>query len=166
MTESRPWVIRPLEAAVNRAAAARPIPGNQVRLLLDDPHTYNAMLDLIARAEYRIHLENYIIRDDRTGWRFAEALAARARDGIKVRVLYDWLGSLGTSRRFWRYLRQAGVEVRCFNAPHVVRVFANLSRNHRKVMVADGRWAITGGQCIGDEWAGDPARGIPPWRDT
>ncbi|HEU4648571.1 MAG TPA: phospholipase D-like domain-containing protein [Gemmatimonadales bacterium] len=166
MTEPRPWVIRPLEAAVNRAAAARPIPGNRVRLLLDGPDTYDSMLDLIARAEHRINLENYIIRDDRTGWRFAEALAARARAGVKVRVLYDWLGSLGTSRRYWRYLRQAGVEVRCFNAPHLVRVFANLSRNHRKVLVADGRRAITGGQCIGDEWAGDPARGIPPWRDT
>jgi cardiolipin synthase len=166
MTEPRPWAVRPLDAAVNRAASARPIPGNHVRLVLDGSETYDAMLDLIATAEHRIHLENYIIRDDRTGWRFAEALAARARAGIKVRVLYDWLGSVRTGRPYWRFLRQAGVEVRCFNAPHVVRIFANLSRNHRKVIVADGCRAITGGQCIGDEWAGDPARDIPPWRDT
>lgn len=166
MTEPAPRVFRPIEVAVNRAAAARPIPGNEVRLLLDGPEVYDVMLGLIAGAEQRVHLENYIIRDDRTGWRFAEALAARARAGVKVRVLYDWLGSINTRRRYWRFLRDAGVEVRCFNTPHVFRIFANLSRNHRKVLVVDGRAAVTGGQCIGDEWAGDPARGVPAWRDT
>ncbi|MGE5231164.1 MAG: phospholipase D-like domain-containing protein [Deltaproteobacteria bacterium] len=157
---------RAREAALNRAAGGPPIPGNCVRLLVDGPETYDLMLDLIATAERWIHLENYIIRDDRTGWRFAEALAARARDRISVRVTYDWLGSIGTGRRYWRFLRDAGVEVRCFNPPRLLRIFANLTRNHRKLLVADGGRAVIGGQCIGDEWAGDPARGIPQWRDT
>ncbi|HEX5386657.1 MAG TPA: phospholipase D-like domain-containing protein [Gemmatimonadales bacterium] len=166
MTGPAPDALRPIEVAVNRAASARPIPGNRVRLLLDGPGTYEVMLDLIARAGSTVHLENYIIRDDRTGWRFAQALAARARDGVRVRVLYDWLGSIGTGRGYWRFLREAGVDVRRFNAPHPLRIFANLSRNHRKVVIADGCRGVIGGQCIGDEWAGDPAHGVPPWRDT
>ncbi|HEX2451634.1 MAG TPA: phospholipase D-like domain-containing protein [Gemmatimonadales bacterium] len=158
--------LRPIEAAINRAAAARPLPGNRVSLLVDGAATYEAMLAQIASAREWIHLENYIIRDDSIGRRFAEALSARARDGIAVRVLYDWLGSMNTSRRYWRDLRRAGVQVRCFNPPHVLQVFANLTRNHRKLLVTDGSNAVTGGQCIGDEWVGDPARGLAPWRDT
>jgi cardiolipin synthase len=158
--------LRPIEAALNRAAGARPIPGNRVSLLVDGPAAYDAMLGQIAGARQWIHLENYIIRDDRTGRRFADALCARARDGVTVRVLYDWLGSINTSRRYWRDLARAGVEVRCFNPPHLVQVFANLTRNHRKLLVTDGACAVTGGQCIGDEWVGDPARGLAAWRDT
>jgi cardiolipin synthase len=133
---------------------------------VDGPDTYDLMLDLIATAERWIHLENYIIRDDVTGWRFAEALAARARTDLPVRVMYDRLGSIGTGRKYWAFLRSAGVEVRGFNAPHMLRIFANLTRNHRKLLVADGGRAVIGGQCIGDEWAGDPVRKVPQWRDT
>lgn len=167
MTSGRPSrAARSIEAALNRAAAGRPIPGNSVRLLVDGPRIYEVMLERIAAAKRRIHLENYIIRDDSTGWRFAYALAAQAAAGVQVRVLYDWLGSVATGRRYWKFLRRHGVEVRCFNPPHLLRVFANLSRDHRKVLVVDTSAAVIGGQCIGDEWAGDPARGIPPWRDT
>lgn len=158
--------IRPIEAAINRAAGGRPIPGNRVRLLVDGAATYEVMLDVIARADRWIHLENYIVRGDRIGRRVADALAERAREGLPVRLLYDSLGSIATPARFWRSLRQAGVDVRRFNPAHLVRVFANLSRNHRKLLVADGARAVTGGQCIGDEWVGDPARGLAPWRDT
>jgi cardiolipin synthase len=158
--------LRPIEAAINRAAGARPLPGNRVRLLVDGSGAYEAMLARIAGARRWIHLENYIFRDDGIGRRIGEALCARAREGIAVRVLYDWLGSFSTPRRFWRELRNAGVEVRSFNPPHLLQVFANLTRNHRKLLVTDGAGAVTGGQCIGDEWVGDPARGLAPWRDT
>src|SRR2546425_2922554 len=124
------------------------------------------MLELIARAERWVHFENYIIRGDRTGRRFADALEARARAGVPVRVLYDALGSLGTPRRFWRRLRQAGVEVRAFHPLLSLRPFELLSRDHRKLVVADGTHAMTGGLCVGDEWAGDPARRRLPWRGT
>jgi cardiolipin synthase len=167
VTSPRPSrAARAIEAALSRAAGGRPIPGNNVRLLIDGPDTYGVMLDLIGTARQCIHLENYIIRSDATGWRFAEALAVQARAGVQVRVLYDWLGSIATRRRFWKFLRSAGVEVRCFNPPHLIQVFANLSRDHRKVLVCDGARAVIGGQCIGDEWSGDPARSAPPWRDT
>ncbi len=151
---------------LDRASGARAIPGNRVSLLRDGPETYEAMLEIIAGARHWIHFENYIIRDDTTGRRFADALAARARQGIRVKVLYDWLGSVGTARRFWRDLRAAGIEVRCFNPPSLIELIANLERDHRKLVVADGFRAVMGGLCIGDEWMGDPSRNILPWRDT
>jgi cardiolipin synthase A/B len=152
--------------AINRAAGGRPVPGNQVDLLIDGPDTYAAMLDAIAQAKHWIHFENYIIRSDSAGWRFAEVLARRAREGVHVRVLYDWFGSLGTGRGFWRYLRTAGVEVRSFHPPQLVDAVANVCRNHRKLVVADGARAILGGLCIGCEWTGEGGRGAQPWRDT
>jgi cardiolipin synthase A/B len=75
--------------AINRAAGGPPIPGNQVDLLIDGPESYRAMLDAIAAAKKWIHFENYKIRSDSAGWRFAELLAQRARQGVHVRVLYD-----------------------------------------------------------------------------
>jgi cardiolipin synthase len=155
-----------VSCAINRAAGGRPVPGNRVDLLIDGPDTYRAMLELIGHARQWVHFENYIIRSDAAGWRFAEMLSRRAREGIHVRVLYDWFGSLGTSRGFWRYLRQAGVEVRAFHRPQLVDVVTNLSRNHRKLVVADGARAVLGGLCIGCEWTGESTQGSKPWRDT
>lgn len=155
-----------IRRAIDRAGAARPIPGNRVTLLQDGPDAYRAMLGLIAGAKRYIHFENYIIRDDVTGWRFAEALAARARDGVTVRILYDWFGCISTSRKFWRFLRAAGCEVRSFGRPNLLRPWRNVSRDHRKLVVADGPHSVVGGLCIADEWAGDPTQNIPPWRDT
>jgi cardiolipin synthase A/B len=152
--------------AINRAAGGRPVPGNQVHLLIDGPDTYEAMLEVIAQAKHWVHFENYIIRSDSAGWRFAEVLAQRAREGVHVRVLYDWFGSLGTSRGFWRYLRAAGVDVRSFHRPQLINVVTNFSRNHRKLVVADGSRAILGGLCIGCEWTGERESGAQPWRDT
>lgn len=155
-----------IQRAIDRAAGARPIPGNRVALLQDGPEAYGAMLALIAGARRFIHFENYIFRADTTGWRFAEALAERARAGVAVRVLYDWLGCVATRRKYWRFLRGAGCEVRCFNPPKLFWPFRLLARDHRKLVVADGQRAVMGGLCIGDEWAGDPVKGVPPWRDT
>ncbi|MFL5404213.1 MAG: phospholipase D-like domain-containing protein [Gemmatimonadales bacterium] len=152
--------------AINRAAGGRPIPGNRVDLLIDGPDTYKSMLEVIANARQWVHFENYIIRSDAAGWRFAELLARRAREGVSVRVLYDWFGSLGTAKGFWRYLRSAGVEVRPFHRPQWVDVVTNVSRNHRKLVVADGHRAILGGLCIGCEWTGEKHADGQPWRDT
>jgi len=155
-----------LARALDRASGARPIPGNALRHLPDSAAALDAMLALIASARRTVHFENYIIRGDRTGRRFAAALAERARAGVRVRVLYDAFGSLGTRRRFWRELRRAGADVRAFRPLWTSGPFELLSRDHRKLLVADGGEAMLGGLCIGDEWAGDPARGRMPWRDT
>lgn len=158
-------IAQSVACAINRAAGGRPIPGNRLGLLIDGPDTYAAMLDLIARASRWIHFENYIIRSDAEGWRFAEALAARARDGLPVRVLYDGVGSMFTSRKLWRSLRRAGVEVRAFHPLRPLDLVTNFSRDHRKLVVADGAGAVLGGLCIGCEWTGDGDR-VRPWRDT
>lgn len=155
-----------LTLAIDRAAGARPIDGNRLDHYADSPRALAAMLAGIAGAERWVHFENYIIRDDATGRRFADALAERAGSRVRVRVLYDALGSFGTSRGFWRRLVRAGVEVRAFNPLLTRHPFDLLSRDHRKLLVVDGGWAMLGGLCIGNEWAGDPARGRRPWRDT
>ncbi|MBC7799992.1 MAG: cardiolipin synthase B, partial [Gemmatimonadaceae bacterium] len=150
----------------SRVAGADPLPAS-VRLLRDASENYPAWLEAIAQAKASVHFENYIIRGDTAGQAFATALAARARDGVTVRLLYDWMGCLGqVPRGFWRTLRQAGVEVRCFNRPRLDSPFGWLSRNHRKTMIVDGRVGFVSGLCIGDAWVGDPARSIAPWRDT
>jgi len=153
-------------SAVNRAAGGRPIPGNHVELLIDGPCAYDAMLDVITNATRWIHFENYIIRADTAGRRFADLLARRARDGIHVRVLYDGLGSFATPRKYWRDLRNAGVEVRAFRPLSPIDLVSNFSRNHRKLVVGDGSRAVIGGLCIGCEWTGEDAEDGSPWRDT
>ncbi|MDQ3388481.1 MAG: phospholipase D-like domain-containing protein [Gemmatimonadota bacterium] len=149
-----------------RASDAPQIRGNRARLLMDGPAAFDAWIAAIEGAREWIHLENYIIRDDRTGRRFRDALTARASAGVSVRILYDWLGCWATPVRFWRPLRDAGAEVRAFAPPSLSDPLNFLRRDHRKVLATDGDYASVSGMCIGDEWAGAPEMGIPPWRDT
>jgi cardiolipin synthase len=155
-----------VDRALDRATGSRLIPGNQVELLFDGPAIFPAMLARIAAAQRWIHLDSYIFRGDDTGRRFADALVERAEAGVPVRILTDWLGSVTTRRKFWRRLRKAGVQVRVFNPPQLIALRRNIVRDHRKLLVVDGKTAVIGGHCIGDEWAGNPAKGRQPWRDT
>lgn len=156
----------PLSRALDRATGARSIPGNTVRHIADSSAALNVMLEMIAGAQRTVHFENYIVQDDRTGSRFATAWAERARVGVSVRVLYDAFGCRSTGRAFWRELRSHGVDVRPFRPIWGSGPVEAFSRDHRKLLVVDGERAMTGGLCIGDEWAGDPATGTPSWRDT
>ena len=98
---------------------------------------------------------------------FADALIEQAKAGVRVRVIYDWVGGFNnTSRAFWRRLRESGVDVRCYNPPHFDSPIGWLSRDHRKVIVVDRTVAFVTGLCIGQAWVGDPARNRDPWRDT
>lgn len=152
---------------LSRAAGAEPIPGNAVQLLRNGAENYPAWLAAIAAAKRTIHFENYIFRGDAIGQTFADALAAKARSGVAVRVLYDWMGCLGqVPFGFWRRLRNEGVEVRCFNRPRLDSPFSWLSRNHRKTVSVDGEMGFVAGLCVGDVWVGDPAKGLAAWRDT
>jgi cardiolipin synthase len=170
-TDSPRDVLSPLrfvaDQAFARAAGAPLIRGNSVQLLKDAKENYPMWLAAIEGATRTIHFESYIIHDDECGRRFAQALSAKAQAGVRVYVLYDWLGALSTtSRRFWQDLRKAGVEVRCFNPPRFDSPLGWLSRDHRKMLVVDGRLGFVTGLCIGQSWVGDPARGRDPWRDT
>ena len=154
------------DQALSRAAGAPLVGGNAVELLRDGRENYPAWLNAINAARHTIHFESYILHSDRTGQIFADAMIARARDGVRVRILVDWLGSFMKSpRRFWRAFHDAGVEVRAFNPPVIHSPFGWLARDHRKSLIVDGAVAFVSGLCVGDEWAGDPARGREPWRD-
>jgi cardiolipin synthase A/B len=156
-----------LDRAFTRAAGAPLVSGNAVRLLKNAAENYPAWLEAIHSAREKIYFENYFICDDRIGREFAGALAERARAGVRVCLVHDWLGSMGNaSRRFWRSLTEAGVEVRTFNRLKLTSPMDVLHRDHRKVLAVDSRIGFVTGLCVGDMWVGDEKRGIAPWRDT
>lgn len=163
-----PWPLRELaEEAFSRAGGARLVEGNRVRLLRDAAENYPAWHDAIRAARRHVHFESYFIVEDGCGRELAELLAAKAREGVTVRVLYDWIGAFRkASGRFWSGLREAGVEVRAYNPPRFDSPLGWLSRDHRKMLAVDGEVGFVTGLCVGDAWTGDPARGIEPWRDT
>ena len=147
-----------------RATGSPEIAGNAVRLQFDGPVTFDAWIEAIEGAERYVHFENYILRNDKVGQAFREALVEKARQGVEVRVLYDWVGCWATPRRYWKPYRQSGAEVRAFNRPSLRDPYGIFQRDHRKLVVVDGKVAFAGGFVVGEEWAG---RGDePPWRDT
>jgi len=167
LTHSHRLQRRFAEHALSRTSGAPLCDHNRVRILQDADENHTAWLRAIAGAERFVHLENYIIQEDATGRLFADALIARARAGVTVRVVHDWLGSWRcTSRRFWQRLTAAGVRVRCFNPPRLDSPLGWLARDHRKTVAIDGRIAFAAGVCISSRWRGNPARSLPPWRDT
>jgi len=151
--------------ALGRAAGASHSEGNAVRLLLDARENFPAWLDAIRRAERLILFECYIVDDDEVGREFVRALRERAKDGVRVYVLYDWLGSL-RSGELWPSLRDAGVHVAAFNPFALSSPLGWIARDHRKMISVDGRVGFVSGLCVSAKWLGDPARRLEPWRDT
>ena len=146
-------------------STARWRPGCEVTVLRDGAETYPAMLDAIAAATATICLETYILAGDGTGDRFREALAARARAGVAVRVIYDAVGSFGLSEAWLDDLREAGCEVIDFNPIAPWRAKFRLShRDHRKILVVDDVVAFTGGLNIANDYAAT-ADGGAGWHD-
>jgi cardiolipin synthase len=155
------------EQALSRAAGAPLLSGNAIELLIDGQAHFDAWLRAIRSARQRVLLENYIVRDDHVGQAFRDALVERARSGVFVAVIVDWMGCLGQSgKRFWAPLRQAGGQVRVFNPPQLGKPVGWLSRDHRKLLVVDGEQGFLSGVCLSAKWLGNPAREIAPWRDT
>jgi len=150
----------------SRTVGAHLIPGNDVRLLRDARENYPSWLAAIEAARRFVHFENYIVHDDAVGARFADAFIKKAREGVSVRVIYDWIGCMGTPRAFWNRLRASGVEVRAFNPPRLDEPLGWVTRDHRKCLVVDGDVAFVTGLCVGQMWEGTPEKGRGPWRDT
>lgn len=122
--------------------------GNKVTLLVDGPSTYDAMFAAIAQAKDNINMETYIIEDDEAGKRFSDALIAKQQAGVQVNFMYDSVGSIGTPKEFFQRLRDAGINVLEFNPvnPLSLRKGWNVNRrDHRKLLVVDGRIAFVGG---------------------
>lgn len=156
----------PLRQVLQRTGESLFVPGNKVTLLLDGPAVFDAWLDEIAKAKKYILLENYIIRDDQIGRVFLRALCDKAQQGVPVYVLYDWLGSFGTSPSFWKPFIKAGGHLRVFNPWRWENPLGIIQRDHSKLLCVDGQVGFVGGVCIGDVWAGVPERNQLPWRDT
>lgn len=156
------------DQAFSRAAGAPLVEGNKVELLCDAKENYPAWLDAINAAERWVHFESYIIHDDDCGHEFAVALMNAAKRGVKVKVVYDWLGAItATTWMFWHRLRTAGVEVRPFNQPRLDSPLGWMSRDHRKMLGVDGKVGFVTGLCVGNMWmGGERCRGADPWRDT
>jgi cardiolipin synthase A/B len=130
--------------AVEEALAGAPLSaGNRVTLLEDGAGTYPAMLAAIRGAQHHVHMEMYIFEGDEVGRQFQQALVERARAGVKVRLVFDGVGSIATPKAFFREIAAAGADVYEFNP--VQNVFSINYRNHRKVLVVDGRVAFVGG---------------------
>jgi cardiolipin synthase A/B len=149
-----------------RIAAADVSSGNRVRLLHDGPETFDEMLELIHGAKHSVALESYILRSDDVGHRFSDALVGAANRGVHVRVLSDWIGTRGTSRKFLNHMRKQGAEVRIFNTPGFHPWLGLVPRDHRKLLVVDDSIGVTGGVGIGNEWLeGVAKQKRGRWRD-
>lgn len=144
--------------------------GNRAELLVNGAATYRSMLTSIAQAQDHVHVEFYIIQPDRTGVSLRDRLVAKAEEGVEVRVLVDAVGSMSLPRNFWAPLIEAGGRAAVFGP--VGRFWTRIRqrdridfRNHRKIVVVDGRVGFTGGINVGREYLGlDPE--IGHWRDT
>lgn len=153
------------DRALERASGAPASIGNAVKLLLDAEQNFPAWLDAIRRAEHTVFFEMYIFADDEVGKVFADALAERAREGVYVCVVYDWLGS-SRMRALTLMMREAGVHVRVFNPPRLDSPLGWFARDHRKTIAVDGKVGFVSGLCTSARWLGDPAKELEPWRDT
>ena len=163
-----------LEAAISDSPL---VAGNRVQLLQDGPRTYQAMFAAIEAARDHINMETYILEDDEVGRRFAAALIAKQRAGVQVNLIYDSVGALATPKDVFQALRDAGIGVLEFNPVNPLTAKAGWDvnqRDHRKMLITDGRTAILGGINISSVYSGGsfsqrsnarPGNKLP-WRDT
>jgi cardiolipin synthase len=144
-----------------------PITGcNDVEVFSSPEAAYEAMLQVMEQARSHIHFEFYTVRSDTIGSVFQQLMIRKAREGVKVRCIFDGIGSYQLDKRYVEELRQAGVEVYIFLPPLIAFFDKRINyRNHRKIVVVDGLKGFLGGINIGDEYVGkDPRLGF--WRDT
>lgn len=139
--------------------------GNRVQVLKNGDQIFPPMLKAIRSAQTTITFESYIYWSGDIGKEFADALAERARSGVKVHVLLDWLGSAKMDDSLMTGMLEAGVQIRKFHPPHWSHWGRLNNRTHRKILVTDGRTAFTGGVGIAPLWTGN-AQSPEHWRDT
>ena len=150
--------------ALEALMGARLEDGNDVRDLSNGDEIFPAMLTAIREAKQTINFESYIYWSGETGQAFSDALVERARAGVKVHVLIDWMGSQKVDDAMLDRMRAAGVDVAKYNPPRPLEIFDINNRTHRKLLVIDGRIGFTGGVGIADKWRGH-ADSPEHWRD-
>jgi len=149
--------------------------GNRVLLLADGLTTYAAMFKAIENAKDHINLESYIIEDDETGRKFADLLLQKQAEGVQVNVIYDSVGSMNTPASYFQRLRDGGIQVVEFNPINPLKARGNWGlthRDHRKILIVDGKVAIIGGINISEVYSSSPFKRKQDekapihWRDT
>lgn len=154
------------ESAAEKLADVPILSGNDVKLLIDGDATFSSILEGISNAQSYILFQFFVITDDEIGNKCKEALIMKAKEGIRIYFLYDEVGSHKLPQTYLDALRNAGVEVYAF---HTQKGFSNRFqlnfRNHRKVLVTDGKFAWIGGHNVGDEYLGKNPK-FGHWRDT
>jgi cardiolipin synthase len=141
------------------------IEGNKVEALLNGDQIFPAMLDAIRSAQKSISFETYIYWEGTIGREFTDALSERARAGVKVHVLLDWIGSMKIGEAALDEMRRAGVEVHRYHKPVWWKLARLNNRTHRKLLIVDGKTGFTGGVGIADKWRGH-AQDPDHWRDS
>ena len=149
--------------------------GNKVTLLADGQATYVAMFEAIQNARDHINLESYIIEDDETGRKFADLLLQKQAEGIQVNLIYDSVGSFSTPASFFQRLSDGGIQVVGFNPINPLKArekWGLTHRDHRKILIGDGKVAIIGGINISKVYSSSPfkrkqnEKAPIRWRDT
>lgn len=139
--------------------------GNRFEVLVNGDEIFPSMLAGIRSAQHTITFETFIYWSGAIGEEIARALADKARAGVAVHVLLDWVGSSKMDKRYQRMLREAGAQLVLYHKPHWTGLGRMNDRTHRKLLVIDGRIGFTGGVGIADEWTGH-AQDEKHWRDT
>lgn len=156
---------RPLAELLANTIHAVPLYGSRITFYTDGASKMEALLTEIARARHHIHIQYYIFCDDETGCRLRDALIAKAREGVAVRVLYDDVGCSGVKKSFFESMRREGIGVHAFLHVKFPLFTSKVNyRNHRKIVVIDGRVGFIGGMNIADRYVRGTAWGT--WRDT
>ena len=164
-------------AALEEAATGSPLVyGNRTTLLFDGPQAMGSMMAAIRGAENNINLETYIFDQDEMGMKFASLLIEKQKAGVQVNILYDSIGSIQTPTAFFDNMRAAGIKVIEFNPVNPLKRFSNWrlnNRDHRKILVVDGKIAFTGGVNITEDYSrsslfrsGGKSSDELGWRDT
>ena len=159
---------------VEQGITDRPlVAGNRVELLKDGPETFETMFAAMRAANHHIHIETFILDDDRIGRQLADILIERRQAGVEVRLMYDSIGALKTAEKYFAGLRQHGVQVYEYHPldpTDVIRIWRLNNRHHRKITIIDGRVGFTGGLNISGVYSSSSSGGIRSltqgWRDT
>ena len=157
--------LQPIEQLLIKSGHAMPCYGSRFEIFTDGAEKMTSLIKAIEQAEQHIHLQYYIIDNDRTGRRLREALVRKAREGVEVRLLYDDVGSRALGKSFFAPLIEAGGEVHEFLHVQFPRFTSKVNyRNHRKIVVIDGRIGFFGGMNIADRYV--YGNHLGRWRDT
>ncbi|SEF89925.1 cardiolipin synthase [Parabacteroides chinchillae] len=160
-----PEAYQPLSTLLSNSSQSSLLYGSDITIYTNGTDKLQDLLKEINNATHHIHLQYYIFCDDETGYKVQKALIKKAREGVKVRVLYDDVGCWNVKNRFFKEMQDAGIEVYAFLKVAFPILTSKVNyRNHRKIVVIDGRIGFMGGMNIADRY--DKGTSWGTWRDT